>query len=149
MGLRFFQFGWGPCCWIYVSEIPTARLRTLNVAIAAATQWLINFVIARCTLTMLDTMTWGTWILFGTFCALTFLFAWFLIPETKGMSLEKMDELFGITDDFLRVLDENQRERAASSTGTGQDQVVGLSSLMRTGTGSEKRNTGSSKDMPV
>jgi hypothetical protein len=32
----FFQFGWGPVCWIYVSEIPTARLRSLNVAIAAA-----------------------------------------------------------------------------------------------------------------
>lgn len=52
----FFQFGWGPCCWIYVSEIPTARLRTLNVAIAAATQWLINFVIARTTLSMLSSM---------------------------------------------------------------------------------------------
>jgi hypothetical protein len=30
----FFQFGWGPVCWIYVSEIPAARLRSLNVAIA-------------------------------------------------------------------------------------------------------------------
>lgn len=39
----FFQFGWGPVCWIYVSEIPAARLRSLNVAIAAATQWLFNF----------------------------------------------------------------------------------------------------------
>lgn len=63
----FFQFGWGPCCWIYVSEIPTARLRTLNVAIAAATQWLINFVIARCTLTMLDTMGWVSSRATGTF----------------------------------------------------------------------------------
>lgn len=43
----FFQFGWGPCCWIIVSEIPTARLRALNVAIAAATQWLFNFVVAK------------------------------------------------------------------------------------------------------
>jgi hypothetical protein len=25
----FFQFGWGPACWIYVSEIPAARLRPL------------------------------------------------------------------------------------------------------------------------
>lgn len=25
----FFQFGWGPACWIYVSEIPTQRLRPL------------------------------------------------------------------------------------------------------------------------
>jgi hypothetical protein len=35
----FFQFGWGPVCWILASEIPTARLRALNVSLAAATQW--------------------------------------------------------------------------------------------------------------
>lgn len=38
----FFQFGWGPVCWIYVSEIPTSRLRGLNVSLAAATQWLFK-----------------------------------------------------------------------------------------------------------
>lgn len=52
----FFQFGWGPVCWIYVSEIPTARLRSLNVAIAAATQWFFNFVVARATPNMLATV---------------------------------------------------------------------------------------------
>lgn len=31
----FFQFGWGPVCWIIVSEIPAARLRAMNVALAA------------------------------------------------------------------------------------------------------------------
>jgi sugar porter (SP) family MFS transporter len=49
----FFQWGWGPVCWIYVSEIPSARLRSLNVAIAAATQWLFNFVVARATPNMM------------------------------------------------------------------------------------------------
>ena len=34
-------------CWIYVSEIPTAWLRSLNIAIAAATQWLFHFAVAR------------------------------------------------------------------------------------------------------
>jgi hypothetical protein len=52
----FFQFGWGPVCWIYVSEIPSTRLRSLNVAIAAATQWLFNFVVARATPNMLATV---------------------------------------------------------------------------------------------
>lgn len=27
-----------------------------------------------------------------------FFFVWFLVPETKGLSLEAMDELFGVTD---------------------------------------------------
>lgn len=52
----FFELGWGGTCWIYVSEIPTARLRSLNVAFAAASQWLFNFVIARSVPNMLVTM---------------------------------------------------------------------------------------------
>jgi sugar porter (SP) family MFS transporter len=55
----FFQFGWGPVCWIYVSEIPAARLRSMNVSYAAATQWLFNFVVARAVPTMLVTVGEG------------------------------------------------------------------------------------------
>lgn len=32
-----------------------------------------------------------------------FFFVWFLIPETKGLSLEKMDDLFGVTDMVHKV----------------------------------------------
>ncbi|KAK7936098.1 MFS quinate transporter [Apiospora marii] len=94
----FFQFGWGPACWIYVAEIPTARLRPLNVALAAATQWLFNFVVARAVPNMLVTVGahgYGTYLIFGSFCVCMFFFVFFFIPETKGVSLEHMDELFG------------------------------------------------------
>ncbi|ESZ94537.1 putative MFS quinate transporter [Sclerotinia borealis F-4128] len=98
----FFQFGWGPCCWIIVSGIPTARLRALNVAIAAATQWLFNFVVAKAVptrvLVTVGRAGYGTYFIFGSFCFSMFFFVWFLIPETKGLSLEKMDDLFGITE---------------------------------------------------
>ncbi|MCJ1289880.1 hypothetical protein MMC34_001413 [Xylographa carneopallida] len=97
----FFQFGWGPVCWIYVSEIPTARLRGLNVSLAAATQWLFNFVVARATPVMLTTVGdagYGTYFIFGSFCFAMVFFVWFFIPETKGVSLERMDELFGVAD---------------------------------------------------
>jgi len=82
----FFQWGWGPVCWIYVSEIPTARLRGLNVSLGAATQWLFNLVIARAVPNMLVTMGeggYGAFILFASFCAAMFVFVWFLVPETK------------------------------------------------------------------
>jgi hypothetical protein len=97
-----FQFGWGPVCWILVSEIPTARLRAMNVAIAAATQWLFNFVVAKAVPKMLVTVGgktgYGTYFIFGSFCFSMFFFVWFLIPETKGISLEKMDALFGVVE---------------------------------------------------
>ncbi|TXC00775.1 hypothetical protein FocTR4_00007968 [Fusarium oxysporum f. sp. cubense] len=62
--------------------------------------WLFNFVIARTVLTMQQTMGtagYGMFFMFGCFCLSMGLFAWFFIPETKGLSLEKMDELFGST----------------------------------------------------
>lgn len=36
--------------------------------------------------------------LFGSFCFIMGVFVWFFVPETKGLSLEKMDELFGVTE---------------------------------------------------
>lgn len=118
----FFQFGWGPVCWIYVSEIPAARLRSLNVAIAAATQWLFNFVVARATPNMMATMGqggYGTFFTYGSFCFTMFIFVWFLIPETKGLSLEKMDDLFGITELVKNM--EADRENHAHGTELDMD----------------------------
>ena len=96
-----FQLGWGPVCWIYVSEIPTSRLRGLNVALSAATQWLFNFAVARATPQMLQTVGvngFGTYFIYGSFCVVIVVGVWFLVPETKGISLERMDELFGVAN---------------------------------------------------
>jgi sugar porter (SP) family MFS transporter len=112
-----FQFGWGPVCWILVSEIPTARLRAMNVAIGAATQWLFNFIIARTVLTMSSTMGtagYGMFFMFASFDILFGVFVWFFVPETKGISLEKMDELFGMTEEVKRLDDEPEVARAES-----------------------------------
>lgn len=60
-----------------------------NVALAAATQWLFNFVVARAVPNMLATVGdhgYGTYLIFGSFCVSMFFFVWFFIPETKGMS---------------------------------------------------------------
>lgn len=41
-----------------------------------------------------------------------FFFVWFLVPETKGLSLEAMDELFGVTDHKTASLDGTGSSRA-------------------------------------
>jgi hypothetical protein len=48
-----------------------------------------------------------------------FFFVWFLIPETKGLSLEKMDDLFGVTE-LVKHMEED-REAHAHSTEIGLD----------------------------
>jgi hypothetical protein len=47
---------------------------------------------------MIRNLLQGMFFLFGTFGWIMGAFVWFFIPETKGISLEKMDELFGITE---------------------------------------------------
>jgi len=48
-----------------------------------------------------------------------FFFVWFLIPETKGLSLEKMDDLFGVTELVKQI--EEDREAHAVPTEVGMD----------------------------
>ncbi|KAL5395389.1 hypothetical protein PMIN02_004079 [Paraphaeosphaeria minitans] len=42
-----------------------------------------------------------------------FFFVWFLIPETKGLSLERMDDLFGVTE-LVKRIEEDREAHAAT-----------------------------------
>ncbi|KAF9639597.1 hypothetical protein BFW01_g11403 [Lasiodiplodia theobromae] len=92
-----YQFGWGSVVWTYCSEIPAARLRALNMGMATASQWLFNFVVAKATPSMFATLGkggFGTYFFYGGCCFVMVVYAFFFVPETKGLSLELMDELF-------------------------------------------------------
>lgn len=58
---------------------------------------------------------YGAFILFACFCFCMFIFVWFLIPETKGMSLERMDDLFGVTEMVKHLDDEEKAESVADN----------------------------------
>jgi hypothetical protein len=62
---------------------------------------------------------YGTFFTYGSFCFTMFIFVWFLIPETKGLSLEKMDDLFGITELVKNM--EADRENHAHGTELDMD----------------------------
>ncbi|KAF2148171.1 general substrate transporter [Myriangium duriaei CBS 260.36] len=111
-----YQFGWGPVVWTYCSEIPPAHLRAFQMGLATASQWLFNFVVAKCTPLMFNTLGphgFGTYFLYGSFCFLMVLYAWAFVPETKGLSLEYMDELFeqnNIRKKFVPIRDVTEEE---------------------------------------
>ena len=58
------------------------------------TQWLFNFVIAKITPIMLADITYGTFLLFGSLCIVMGIWTVFCVPETKGVRLESIGELF-------------------------------------------------------
>lgn len=52
-----------------------------------------------------------------------FFFVWFLIPETKGLSLEKMDDLFGVTELVKHIEEDREAHGAATEIGLDGKEV--------------------------
>ncbi|KAK4154216.1 quinate permease [Chaetomidium leptoderma] len=90
-----FGYSWGPCAWIIVAEIWPLSTRPYGVALGASSNWMNNFIVGQVTPDMLEAMPYGTYILFGVLTYLGAAFIWFIVPETKRLSLEEMDVLFG------------------------------------------------------
>ncbi|KAH9235531.1 hypothetical protein K456DRAFT_1749277 [Colletotrichum gloeosporioides 23] len=84
--------------WIYAGEIFPTHLRSYGVAFAAATQWLFNFIVTRVTPQIIYGIGWKTFIIFAVFCLAMSIFTFFFMKETKGMSLEQVDVLFGAAE---------------------------------------------------
>ncbi|TBU33529.1 hypothetical protein BD311DRAFT_748776 [Dichomitus squalens] len=90
-----FGYSWGPCAWIVVAEIWPLSVRGKGMSIAASSNWMNNFIVGQVTPTMISNIRFGTFIFFGAFSFLGGLFIMFFVPETKGLTLEEMDEIFG------------------------------------------------------
>ena len=69
-------------------------MRSLAQACAAASNWLWNFLISRFTPQMFTKMGYGVYFFFASLMIVSVVFVFFLIPETKGIPLESMDQLF-------------------------------------------------------
>ncbi|KAK3346626.1 putative hexose transport-related protein [Lasiosphaeria hispida] len=90
-----FGYSWGPCAWIIVAEIWPLSTRPYGVALGASSNWMNNFIVGQVTPDMLKSMPYGTYILFGVLTYLGAGFIWFFVPETKRLTLEEMDVIFG------------------------------------------------------
>ncbi|KAK0941843.1 hypothetical protein LTR29_006569 [Friedmanniomyces endolithicus] len=91
----FFGYSWGPCAWIIIAEIWPISQRPYGIALGASSNWMNNFIVGQVTPDMFTGITYGTFILFGLLIMMGGAFIWFFFPETKGLSLEEMDVLFG------------------------------------------------------
>ncbi|THY57751.1 putative MFS monosaccharide transporter [Aureobasidium pullulans] len=90
-----FAFSWGPVSWIVVSEVFPLSMRAKGVSLGGSANWLNNFAVGISTSPFIDTSQFGAFIFFGCMCVLATLWVYFMLPETKGLTLEEMDELFG------------------------------------------------------
>ncbi|RUS22819.1 general substrate transporter [Endogone sp. FLAS-F59071] len=89
-----YEFSWGPIAWIVCSEIFPTRIRAICLSITTAFNWANNAIIGKVTPIMLTNIGWRTYFIFGSFAILMGLFVFFFLPETRGVSLEEIDEVF-------------------------------------------------------
>ncbi|KAK1467235.1 hypothetical protein CMEL01_11228 [Colletotrichum melonis] len=85
---------WQGITWLYASEVQTLEIRMLAVSITTATTWLGSFIIARSTPYMISDLGYGAYFFFSSVLMLMGIWAFFFVPETKGLTLEDMDALF-------------------------------------------------------
>ncbi|KAG2203486.1 hypothetical protein INT47_008213 [Mucor saturninus] len=90
-----FAVAWGPIPWVVCAEIFPLRSRAKGMSVTTSSNWMNNFIIGLIVPVMLENITYGTYIFFACFLFLSFAFVWYFVPETKGRSLEEMDEIFG------------------------------------------------------
>ncbi|KAE9400185.1 general substrate transporter [Gymnopus androsaceus JB14] len=103
-----FGYSWGPCAWVIVAEIFPLSVRGKGLSIAASSNWMNNFIVGEVTPTMIQHLGFGTFIFFGVFSLMGGLFIMFFVPETKGVTLEEMEEVFGGTGHNLAVEDQQR-----------------------------------------
>ena len=90
-----FAVSMGPIHWIYCSEIFPLTKRATGASLATGAHWFAGAIISLITPWLLHKIWFGTYLIFGSLCFIISILIYLFYPETKGFSLEKMDELFG------------------------------------------------------
>ncbi|KAF9954726.1 hypothetical protein BGZ72_004334 [Mortierella alpina] len=89
-----FAISWGPVSWTYPAEIYPLRIRSKAVSLSTASNWAFNFILAYAVPPALENIQYRTYFIFAVFCVAMTIHVFFMFPETKGRTLEEMDELF-------------------------------------------------------
>jgi sugar porter (SP) family MFS transporter len=111
-----FAIGLGPVFWLMISEIFPLQMRGPAMAVCTMFNWGFNFLISYTFLSLTDLITKsGTFWLYAGFgvCALVFFLR--VVPETKGRTLEEIQEDVGSDADAPLGRDRADRPRTAST----------------------------------
>ncbi len=99
-----FAFSLGPVVWTVINEIFPSRVRGRAVAAATAVNWFSAFLVSEFFLTLIDAIgTSATFWLFAAFSVIAFVWIWRKVPETKGRSLEEIQQLWQHADPVRAV----------------------------------------------
>lgn len=90
--VMFYSITLAPLLWVVLSEIFPNRIRGAAMSIAALAHWVGNFTLTFTFPAIKDSLGWASnfW-LYGLICAFGFIVLYFILPETKGKTLEEIE----------------------------------------------------------
>lgn len=89
-----FASSWGPVAWVVCGETFPLRISARCVTIGTGANWLFNLIIAFAAPQIQQRIGTGICFVWAGCLALDIIFAFFCVPETKGMSIEQIDEMY-------------------------------------------------------
>jgi len=94
--LQVFIFGttWGPTPWVYLGESFPLRVRPKSIALGSASNWFWNFMLSYWSPHIVVQIGPLIMLVFAGMLIVGLFYVYFLIPETKGITLEEVDELY-------------------------------------------------------
>jgi sugar porter (SP) family MFS transporter len=96
MFIAAHAIGQGAVIWVFISEIFPNSVRAAGMSLGSLTHWFFAALISQ-TFPFFAKSFGGSYIFgfFAVMMVLQLLFVWKLMPETKGITLEKMDKTIG------------------------------------------------------
>ena len=91
--VAFFAATWGPIVWVLLGEMFSNRIRAAAIAVAAAAQWVANFIVSVTFPTLVGISLGLAYAIFTAFAFLSIIFVAKKVKETKGVELEDMQAL--------------------------------------------------------
>ncbi len=92
-----FAFSMGPVVWTVINEVFPGHVRGRAVAVATAVNWGSAFLVSQFFLSLIGAIGDSlTFCLFALFCGVAWLWIYFRVPETKGLTLEQIQKLWQV-----------------------------------------------------
>ncbi|KAF3908984.1 hypothetical protein ABW20_dc0107466 [Dactylellina cionopaga] len=113
--------GYGPTAWVYGSEIFPAHVRAKGLCIAASGSSIGSIVVTQIWPVGIHNIGSKTYYIFFAFNAVSILLIYLYYPETKGKTLEELDELFVRKEKKKDRDDGDERDELAQPLVQGAD----------------------------
>ncbi|MCK4466006.1 MAG: sugar porter family MFS transporter [Bacteroidales bacterium] len=89
----FFAFGLGPTVWVVLSEIFPNKIRGAAMSVATFSLWVACYLLTLTFPILVELFnTANTFWIYAVICVIGFIVIYKYLPETKGISLEKLEK---------------------------------------------------------